>query len=71
MESKGRAILQTEPPKNYIQAKSCRACARTVNLKKIYVKRGDWYDELCYCKSCWSQIIEEIWPDYKGKNKDN
>lgn len=66
LETKGRAVIVKDYLMKYRQSKSCNACGRTDNLKRVPIKRGHQeIDELCYCQSCWNQIFNEVFKENK------
>jgi hypothetical protein len=60
LETKGRAVIVKNFTVNLDKSSACKACARTDNLKRIYIQQGSFTNELCYCQSCWNQIFNEI-----------
>ena len=60
LDTKGRADIVKNFTVDLNESPACKACARTDNLKKIYISQGSFVNELCYCQSCWNQIFNEV-----------
>ena len=52
---------------DYTDHRACKNCARTANVRTIYVKSGSHAYELCFCTDCWHEIMDNVWPFGEGR----